>query len=450
MAVYGGLPDVGRRAGQRRADRLPVAVSGDLRDGHGARSPSRMGRGRSRRRRSCGSPPSSAGRTCSPASRGCCSATARRPCCRSRSSRASRRVRRVGAGRSGERGDGLRGRASGARRSDGLVAGSPRPSSMVARVIVARRRGAVGHAARSPRRTGRAQGEAIRVGLMQGNVDQARASGIRRALRRSFENYLRHDAAGDRRRRAGRAVARIVDAVLLRRRSGRSRRRCARWRARRTCRSCSAAIRSAAGIRTDSSFPTSTTTRRFSSVPTAPRPASIARCTWFRSANTCRSGRSVFFAAPLVQAVSDFSPGETASLLPVGGHLISTAICYEIVYPDLVRQFVAAGQRAADDDHQRRVVRPHLGAVSALRAGVDARDRGRPVSGARRQHRHQRHRRSVWPRAGRTRIYEPAVVVGEARFLRDSTLYARTGDVFAYASVIVSIAALVASRRGVQ
>ncbi len=44
-------------------------------------------------------------------------------------------------------------------------------------------------------------------------------------------------------------------------------------------------------------------------------------------------------------------------LLPVGGHLISTSICYEIVYPDLVRQFVARRQRAADDDHQRRVVR---------------------------------------------------------------------------------------------
>ena len=51
----------------------------------------------------------------------------------------------------------------------------------------------------------------------------------------------------------------------------------------------------------------------------------------------------LFFAGPLVEAVSDFSAGDEAALLPVGGHLISTAICYEVVYPDLVRQFVAGG-----------------------------------------------------------------------------------------------------------
>src|SRR6185436_6885031 len=40
-----------------------------------------------------------------------------------------------------------------------------------------------------------------------------------------------------------------------------------------------------------------------------------------------------FFAAPLVEAVSDFSPGETGVLLPLNGHPVSTAICYEVVYP---------------------------------------------------------------------------------------------------------------------
>ena len=49
-----------------------------------------------------------------------------------------------------------------------------------------------------------------------------------------------------------------------------------------------------------------------------------------------------------------------------------------------------------------------------------------------------------------TKIYETVVAVGEARFLRTETIYGRTGDVFAYASVIVSIAALVVSRRGIQ
>src|SRR5262249_40656317 len=45
--------------------------------------------------------------------------------------------------------------------------------------------------------------------------------------------------------------------------------------------------------------------------------------------------RVLFFAAPLVEAVSDFSAGDQGDLLPVNGHSISTAICYEVVYPNL-------------------------------------------------------------------------------------------------------------------
>ena len=52
----------------------------------------------------------------------------------------------------------------------------------------------------------------------------------------------------------------------------------------------------------------------------------------------------LFFAAPLVEAVgADFVGGTDATLLPVGGHPVSMAICYEVVYPDLVRQFVQGG-----------------------------------------------------------------------------------------------------------
>jgi apolipoprotein N-acyltransferase len=47
----------------------------------------------------------------------------------------------------------------------------------------------------------------------------------------------------------------------------------------------------------------------------------------------------------------------------------------------------------------------------------------------------------------RTDIFEQGMLVGQARFLDTSTLYARWGDVFAYASVIVTAAALLAARR---
>jgi apolipoprotein N-acyltransferase len=50
----------------------------------------------------------------------------------------------------------------------------------------------------------------------------------------------------------------------------------------------------------------------------------------------------------------------------------------------------------------------------------------------------------------RTGIYEPRVLVGDARFLRVSTVYARNGDVVAYGSVLLTAALLLASRRRVQ
>ena len=47
-------------------------------------------------------------------------------------------------------------------------------------------------------------------------------------------------------------------------------------------------------------------------------------------------------------------------------------------------------------------------------------------------------------------IYERAVIIGQARFLNVSTFYARHGDIFAYASVAMTLALLLISRRRVQ
>ena len=112
----------------------------------------------------------------------------------------------------------------------------------------------------------------------------------------------------------------------------------------------------------------------------------------------------LFFAAPLVQAVSDFSPGTDVVTLPIAAGSVSTAICYEVVYPSLIRDGVLRGQPAADDDHERRLVRPIVGAVAALRDGLDARDRGGPVSGPRGQYRRERHRGSRTDACGSPRI----------------------------------------------
>ena len=161
--------------------------------------------------------------------------------------------------------------------------------------------------------------------------------------------------------------------------------------------------------------------------------------------------RVLFFAAPLVEAVSDFSAGDEP--VAAAGRRTSDQ------HGDLLRDRLSqsgppvrhGGQRAADDDHQRRVVRQDVGAVPAFRAGLDARDRRRALSGPVRQHRHQRHRRSRTGACSNERtIYEPAVLVGEARFLRTTTLYTRIGDVVAYASVVVTLALVVLSRRRIR
>src|SRR5207237_1571464 len=138
----------------------------------------------------------------------------------------------------------------------------------------------------------------------------------------------------------------------------------------------------------------------------------------------------LFFAAPLVEAVSDFSEGDQPALLPVGGHLISTSICYEIVYPGLVRQFVTGGSELlttiTNDAWFGRTSAPYqhfaqasMRAIEEGRYLVRAANTG--VSGI------------VDPYGlvlERTDIFSQGMLVGEARFLQVSTPYARWGDLF--------------------
>jgi len=49
-----------------------------------------------------------------------------------------------------------------------------------------------------------------------------------------------------------------------------------------------------------------------------------------------------------------------------------------------------------------------------------------------------------------TAIFQQAVVVGEARFIRERTIYSSIGDVFAYASAVLTLATLVILRRRVK
>ena len=157
-----------------------------------------------------------------------------------------------------------------------------------------------------------------------------------------------------------------------------------------------------------------------------------------------------FFAAPLTEQVGTFSPGLEAVVLPVRGHPVSVAICYEVVYPALVRQFVAGGSEllatitndawfGATSAPYQHFEQASMRAIEEGRYLVRAANTG--ISGI-----VDPYGRVVTKSA----IYEPAVLVGEARYLRTSTFYARHGDVLPYASALVTLALLVASRRRVQ
>ena len=104
------------------------------------------------------------------------------------------------------------------------------------------------------------------------------------------------------------------------------------------------------------------------------------------------------FAGPLVEQVGGFTPGETLTIFRIREGAFSTGICYEAVFPELSREAVQRGSQLltsiTNDAWFGRSSAPwqHLG------DGPDAVGRDRALPGPRRQHRRQRHRRSL--RAG--------------------------------------------------
>jgi apolipoprotein N-acyltransferase len=163
--------------------------------------------------------------------------------------------------------------------------------------------------------------------------------------------------------------------------------------------------------------------------------------------------KMLFFVAPLVEGVGDFSAGEHVDVMPASvegqaphQQTLSTAICYEAVFPELARAAVQGGSRLlttiTNDAWYGESSAPHqhfemarLRAVEQGRYLVRSANTG--ISGV------------VDPYGRiivRTDLFVPAAVNAQARYLDDVTPYARIGDAFAYACVAVTLWALVVSR----
>lgn len=155
----------------------------------------------------------------------------------------------------------------------------------------------------------------------------------------------------------------------------------------------------------------------------------------------------LFFVKPLVEAVSDFTPGTRVTMLPVQGHMVSTAICYEVTYPSLIREGVRQGSELlttiTNDAWYGESSAPfqhfEMAAMRAIEQGrylVRAANTG--ITGIVDPYGRVR---------ARTRLGETTVVVGEARFVQARTLYATMGDRVAHAAIALTALALLASLR---
>ena len=157
--------------------------------------------------------------------------------------------------------------------------------------------------------------------------------------------------------------------------------------------------------------------------------------------------RLLFFVTPLVESVSDFSPGDEYVVMPLGVNRLSTAICYEVVYPDLVAAFVRRGSQLlttiTNDAWYGHSSAPHQHFWQATLRAVEhgrylVRSANTGISG-------------IVDPYGRvvvqTPIFEQTVVTGDVRYLDGRTLYSRTGDAFAYGCVLVTLLSWWMARR---
>jgi apolipoprotein N-acyltransferase len=157
--------------------------------------------------------------------------------------------------------------------------------------------------------------------------------------------------------------------------------------------------------------------------------------------------RLLFFVGTIVEAAGDFDPGEDPVLLPVGNHLASTAICYEVIFGSLIRQFVLGGSELLttitnDAWYGRSSAAYQHWEQASMRAIEEGRFLARAantgISGF------------VDPYGRvvqKSTLFAQAMLIGDLRFLKTRTVYSRIGDSIAWLSLAITVAALLVTVR---
>lgn len=154
-------------------------------------------------------------------------------------------------------------------------------------------------------------------------------------------------------------------------------------------------------------------------------------------------------------APTDVTPGAAPYAVEIPGPVgegasfqVGIPICYELIFPDLVRRFVADGAgvllAVTNDAWYGRTGAPHqFLAMTALRSAETGRFTVRAANTG---------ISAIIDGRGRVRertsLFEEAVLVADVPVSRDAdaTFYARYGDVFAGGSILLALAGLVRSR----
>jgi apolipoprotein N-acyltransferase len=151
----------------------------------------------------------------------------------------------------------------------------------------------------------------------------------------------------------------------------------------------------------------------------------------------------LFFVGPLVEKVSDFAPGTEPTVLsfggtsPQGGIRTGVAICYEVVYPWIPRAFAAGGAEflttITNDAWFGRSSAPYQHFAQASVRAVEngrylVRSANTGISG-------------VVDPYGRTLLTTPlfaeAAVTADVRLIHSRTIYSYAGDVVAWLGLVV-------------
>jgi apolipoprotein N-acyltransferase len=145
-------------------------------------------------------------------------------------------------------------------------------------------------------------------------------------------------------------------------------------------------------------------------------------------------------AAKLVREVADFTPGRDPAVGEADAHRLGGFICYEAIFPDLVREFTGRGAdllvNMTNDAWYGRTSAPHQHlAMAAFRAVENGKYLVRAANTG--------ITAVIDPRGrvlGPTALFESTVLVWDVPIVPGGTTYSRHGDVFAWACFGATVA----------